>query len=338
MASRVRFGTVLQHEGESIDEFIAELRHASMDCGFGDQLESRLKDQFVIGLRSDHIKKKLLEDEDRDLADILKKARALELVDREHSSSKSASNYSETQLVRTSRLPQRNEVDNHWHTKQQGVSSLNASKASGVPCHRCGLRGHQPEQCFFLTRKLTCNKCGDVGHKAVMCRNNSQHKLQDSSKSSATNWRAETSSNEHYSRDRSGNYSRDRSTLHHVNDSEPQDQFDSSNYVDDSTSNSVMTIHSIENVPPITYNVQINGVTITMELDSGSCYSLLNSNYWKQLGRPELVKGPELRDVSRNELPVLGIAYVNVCLKDQNKQIRVVFIDRPDTSSLLGRE
>ena len=99
MASRVRFGTVLQHEGESIDEFIAELRHESMNSGFGDQLASRLTDQFVIGLRSDHIKQKLFEDEDRDLADILKKARALELVDREHSSIKSASNYLETKLV-----------------------------------------------------------------------------------------------------------------------------------------------------------------------------------------------------------------------------------------------
>ena len=71
MACRVRFGTVSQHEGQDIDEFIAELRHASMDCDFSDQLDNRLKDQFVIGLRSNHIKKKLLEDEDRDLADIL---------------------------------------------------------------------------------------------------------------------------------------------------------------------------------------------------------------------------------------------------------------------------
>ena len=105
MASRVRLGTVSQHEGQNIDEFIAELRHASINCGFCNQLDNRLKYQIVIGLRSDHIKKKLLEDENRDLADIHKKARALELVDREHSSSKSAS-HSAAQHVRTSRPPQ----------------------------------------------------------------------------------------------------------------------------------------------------------------------------------------------------------------------------------------
>ena len=57
MASRVRFGTISQYEGQNIDEFISELRHASMNCGFGDQLDNRLKYQFVIGLRSDRIKK-----------------------------------------------------------------------------------------------------------------------------------------------------------------------------------------------------------------------------------------------------------------------------------------
>ena len=152
MAYRVRFGTISQHEGQSIDEFIAELRHASMDCGFGDQIDSRLKDQFVIGLRFDHIKKKLLEDENRDLADILKKARALELVDREQSSSKSAS-HSAAQQVRTSRPPQRQEVYKHLNARNNDASS--SSKSAQVECNRCGKRGHLPEKCYFLSQKLT---------------------------------------------------------------------------------------------------------------------------------------------------------------------------------------
>ena len=69
-----------------------------------------------------------------------------------------------------------------------------------------------------------------------------------------------------------------------------------------------------------------------MELDSGSCYSLLNTEYLKQLGKPDPKKGR----VSRNSIPVLGIAYVDVRFKEQNKRLRVVFIDRPDTASLLG--
>ena len=42
--------------------------------------------------------------------------------------------------------------------------------------------------------------------------------------------------------------------------------------------------------------------------------------------------------MSRNSIPVLGMAYVEVRLKEQLKRLRVVFIDRPDTASLIGRE
>ena len=86
----MRFQSIVKHKGQSVDEYLAELRHSSIDCGFGYQLDYRLKDQFVVGLRSDHIKKKLLEDEDRALANIVKKARDLEQVNRESTSSKPA--------------------------------------------------------------------------------------------------------------------------------------------------------------------------------------------------------------------------------------------------------
>ena len=99
-----------------------------------------------------------------------------------------------------------------------------------------------------------------------------------------------------------------------------------------------MTVHYLENVPPVTYHVKVNGFPITMELDSGSCYSLLNSEHWKHMGKPELTIRSELRDVSRNAIPVLGIAYVDVWHKEQHKRLRVVFIDRPDTASLLDLE
>ena len=100
LASRVRFQSIVQHEGQSVDEYLADLRHSSIDFGFGDQLDNRLIDQFVVGLMSDQIKKTLLKDEDSALADIVKRARDLELVNRESTSSKSAptSSYSANQV------------------------------------------------------------------------------------------------------------------------------------------------------------------------------------------------------------------------------------------------
>ena len=112
-----------------------------------------------------------------------------------------------------------------------------------------------------------------------------------------------------------------------------------SHYTEESEStSSVLTVHAIQNVPPIQYTVEVNGTPISMEVDSGSCYSLLNSDWWNRLGRPVLRRGPILKDVSRNIIPVLGIANVDVRLSVQSKQQRVVFLDRPDTASLIGRE
>ena len=69
-----------------------------------------------------------------------------------------------------------------------------------------------------------------------------------------------------------------------------------------------MTLHLIENVLTITYKVEVNGLKIAIKLDLSSCYNLLNSEQWIQLGKLQLAKKLDLRDVSRNSIPVLGMA------------------------------
>ena len=73
-----------------------------------------------------------------------------------------------------------------------------------------------------------------------------------------------------------------------------------------------------------------------MKLDSGYCNSLFNSEHWKQLGKLELTKNVELRNVFPNAILVLGIAYVDIRLNEQHKRQRKIFIDRPDTTSLFS--
>ena len=118
-----------------------------------------------------------------------------------------------------------------------------------------------------------------------------------------------------------------------------QSQVRMSHYTEESESTlSVLTVPAIQNVFPIQYTVEVNGTPISMEVESGSCYSFLNSDWWNRLARPILRQGPILKDVWRNLIPVLGVSNVEVRLSDQSKQLRIVFLDRPDTASLLGRE
>ena len=62
------------------------------------------------------------------------------------------------------------------------------------------------------------------------------------------------------------------------------------------------------------------------------------SDWWNRLDRPVIRQGPIIKDVFRNGIPVPGIANVDVRLNGQSKQLRVVFLNGPDTASLLGRE
>ena len=43
LGSRVRFQSTIQHEEQSVDKHLDELRRSTIDCGFGDQLDNRLK-------------------------------------------------------------------------------------------------------------------------------------------------------------------------------------------------------------------------------------------------------------------------------------------------------
>jgi hypothetical protein len=62
-AERYYFQRRLQVPGESIAEYIAELRRLSIHCKFDGYLEDELCDQLVCGLRNDNMRKMLFAEE-----------------------------------------------------------------------------------------------------------------------------------------------------------------------------------------------------------------------------------------------------------------------------------
>ena len=84
LAARNDFAYVRQKDGQSVEDFAAALRAASLLCKYGADLDVRLRDQLVIGLREDSIRKRLMEaDENISFADALKRAADLERISRE---------------------------------------------------------------------------------------------------------------------------------------------------------------------------------------------------------------------------------------------------------------
>jgi hypothetical protein len=60
LAQRCRFHKCQQQAGQPLADFVASLRSIPENCKFEDELESRLRDQFVCNLRNESIVMRLL--------------------------------------------------------------------------------------------------------------------------------------------------------------------------------------------------------------------------------------------------------------------------------------
>ena len=170
MAERFHFYRRDQSAGETISEYIAELRRLSTHCEFQDgRLEEALRDRLVCGLRNEAIQRKLLTVADLTFDNALKTALGMEAAERSAQQLKGADSVVVQQL--SSRLSQ--------------SPSTRSSKKKAV-CYRCG-KDHLHTACPF--KDATCHYCGKTGHLASVCRTklkNRQQKKSDATKQE--NW------------------------------------------------------------------------------------------------------------------------------------------------------
>ena len=78
IAQRFRFYKRDRKTGESVNDYIAELRRLSEHCEFGEKLDEYLRDRFVCGLNSAGIQQKLLSTKKLDLNGALDISRSYE--------------------------------------------------------------------------------------------------------------------------------------------------------------------------------------------------------------------------------------------------------------------
>ena len=292
-----------------------------------------------MGLRSDQIKTKLFEDEDKALADIVKVSpwprTSQSIVNLEQISSclTNLSSSSSLSCTNQTRFISRGFLHKSSQSTRFQTQQSSTNYRISMPCYGYGASGHKHYECNNFVNRLQSNNCNRTGQKALVCcqprklrrgRTTFQPRVSTHTQGWTPNF---------FQRQRvlSGRFY--RFPRHGVSSPEQ------SNYTDESEStSSVLTVHPIQNVSPIQYTVEVNGTPISMKVDSGSCYSLLNSNWWNRLGRLVLRRGAIPEDVSRNLIPVLKIANVEVRLKDQSKQLRVVLQVWPDTAFQLERK
>ena len=68
IAERYTFNQRNQRSGESVAEYVAELRRLAYTCKFGTFLDDALRDRLVCGLRSDSARRRLLADAEGEIS------------------------------------------------------------------------------------------------------------------------------------------------------------------------------------------------------------------------------------------------------------------------------
>ena len=151
IAERFSFYRRSQLVGESVADFVAELRRLARNCQFGDFLDEALRDRLVCGLQNEAIQRRLLTEAKLTFAGALELAKAQEAAELQAKQFKDP-DIGIHKLSRT-RLSEKD-------TREQ--------------CTHCGRRNHPPDQCRL--KDCTCHKCGEKGHIARVCKNRSQAK------------------------------------------------------------------------------------------------------------------------------------------------------------------
>jgi len=164
IAERFRFFKRDRASGESVNEYITELRRLSEHCGFKDALNTYLRDRFVCGLSSESVQQKLLATKELTLEKSLNIARSYEAASKDAKMIQSGSGSSGIHQAAEAE----DSGDIHLVGQQRQASSGRGKATETRECFKCGNVGHLAFKCPYAA--YTCHNCGQKGHLAKRCR------------------------------------------------------------------------------------------------------------------------------------------------------------------------
>ena len=292
LAQRCTFKKRRQLPTESVTEFIAELRRLALHCQFGTNLDDSLRDQFIHGLKSEAILKRLLSEETLTLK------RAVELATIAEAAARDAKSFG----------------NNSEHSSIKNLSS------DLVSCKHCGRSNHPARECRF--KSASCHNCGKTGHISTVCRQPRHSKNKSDNKGGRRSHRRQSQSTKCITSNSSMN----------------TQTSDGGDKEADGEELSLFTVRQRNSPKPIVVDVQINGRTVPMEVDTGAAVTIMSQTTWKTLF-PDLSLQKSsivLRTYTAEQMSVVGQREVTVSCNDQTQPL-IITVVAGNGSSLLGR-
>lgn len=145
------FRGLAQRDEETMNQFVTRLRQQAKNCEFV-SIDEEIKDQIVEKCRSVKVKKRILEQGDMTLNQVIEMAQAHEAT---------------TVQLKTMEVETVSKISGK-KGRSQGVENM--VKGGGKLCYRCGYTAHFQADLKCPAKNKKCTKCDKVGHFAKMCR------------------------------------------------------------------------------------------------------------------------------------------------------------------------
>ena len=182
--ARHLLATRKQKPGESLPEFLQALHALSKDCSFTDVTAEvycceLVRDAFINGLTSQHIRQRLLENNELTVDRAFEIARSLHMA-QEYSATYAAERSS---IAAVSPSQQATDVSDSSLLVEKLSSAATTAPKVARKCYFCGQLYHCRDQC--PAKDATCYVCGKSGHYARVCRSKNKANTGRSSHSAA---------------------------------------------------------------------------------------------------------------------------------------------------------